>query len=291
MATEDQPHTTVIRTDEPVSVNIGNGCGYWFRVFNAVIDSGAWAELSPSAKAVLPVLARNVNEQVRQDRGEWLAWPSIRTIQKLAGTQRAATYYAIAELEQAGLLARRAGGGGRHTTMYQLLDPGPVHVRGPVHTRGRVGSTGVDGRGPRTCTQRRSKEEDRPTAEERHKQPPDRTAAATGSAETDPEILDALTAAEIGEPARSRLAGLPGMTAGLVERTVRKCQDRPSGVLIRALEAAAEAAVVRRRRAAERRAREGVGVPPTEEPEPVTGEAREQGLEAMREALGRRMND
>ena len=82
------------------------------------------------------------------------------------------------------------------------------------------------------------------------------------------------------------------MSVALVERTVRKCQGKPGGVLIRALEAAAEAVVVRRRRAAERRAaQDQVPEAPGEPVDIATGQDREAGLEAMREALGRRMSD
>ena len=285
MATEDQPHTTVIRTDEPVSIHVGESTdARWFRLFHAVVESGLWARIPPAAAKVLVVLAKHADQR-------WVSWPNMQTIAHLAGLTERGTYKAIVWLEAEHLVVRRTRGGGAQSTTYQLKPP-PLNVGSGVNAGSGDPCTPVQGTPERGFRRSRLKELDNSNSRRRaRKQAPAPAAAGSEAVELDPAILDALTAAEIGEPARSRLAALEGMSIALVERTVRKCQDKPSGVLIRALEAAAEATVVRRRRAAERRAREGVGVPPAEEPEPVTGEAREQGLQAMREALGRRMSD
>ena len=287
MATEDQPHTTVIRTDEPVSIHVGEGGdGRWFRLFHAIVTQGVVGKLTAAEARTLIVLAAHAGN-------DWEAWPGVDRIAEQANLTSRGVRKALTQLEKFGLIARvQAGGGRKRTTIWRLTEPRPQRPAAPKTLNRRsvnTGSgipqkpgTGVPQNPERVFRGTRLKELDSNSSPSL--EPP---AATAGDPETDPEILDALTAAEIGEPARSRLAALEGMTAGLVERTVRKCQDKPGGVLIRALEAAAEAAVVRRRRAAERKVREGVGGAPPEEPV-ATGEDREQGLAQMREALGRR---
>ena len=286
MATDDQPHTTVIRTDEPVNVVVGDGTdARWFRMFTALVDSEIWANLSPSASKVYVVLAKHADR-------EWLAWPSVTLLARLSGLERRSVFRAVQELQTQRLLVIQESGRGRGRNVYQLLIPrGDSRVTSEVTAVSPVRRQQCHIRGDSRVTH--ELDQKNKTSNSRHRlrsnaaEEPAAAGAEAGGA--DPEILDALAAAEIGEPARSRLAGLPGMSVALVERTVRKCQDKPTGILIRALEAAAEAAVVRRRRAAERRAQEGVGVPPAEEPVDIaTGEDRQQGLAAMREALERR---
>lgn len=240
---KDGKHTTVITSDEPVSVHVETGGGHWFRIFTAIVDTGIWADLSPSAAKVLVVLTRHVNDGQRQRGGDWLAWPSVTTIMKLAGTKRAATYQAIAELEQRKLLTRRNGGGGRNTTTYQLIEP-PVHARGPVHAHGPQGSTHTNPTRPRTRTRSRLNEEDR------KKQQVD---AAAGDVCQD--VLEALVAAGISEPTRTQLATLSGVTTRLVEQVAERAisQGKGVGVIVNDIRAKAAANVAKRERARAKR--------------------------------------
>ena len=112
-------HKTIITSDEPIHVNVTVAGGHWSRIFDAVVESGRWATLSPSGKAVLVVLADAADD----GSGGCVASPSISTIMLRAGVGRAATYRAIDELERAGLLLRRTTGGGRYTTIYEILSP------------------------------------------------------------------------------------------------------------------------------------------------------------------------
>ena len=59
MAKDKATHHTVITSDQPVNVVVGEQTDdRWFRVFCAFVDKGDWAELSPAAKAVYVVLAK-----------------------------------------------------------------------------------------------------------------------------------------------------------------------------------------------------------------------------------------
>ena len=159
----EQQHQTYIVSDQPVTVHVTD-TGHWFRMWRAIVRSGLLAELSPTATKVLLVLAESVNDDMRRDRGEWLAWPSIGTIMELAGVGRAITFRAIAELEQRGLLVRRQSGGGRKSTLYQLVEPSVtagVYGRRPVHERRRQGSTGARATGLRAWTQQRKNDSER----------------------------------------------------------------------------------------------------------------------------------
>lgn len=110
-----EQHTTVIKSDEPVTIKIG-GDHRWFRMFSSVIESGVWSKLSPSAAKVLVTIAKFADSC-------WVAFPGISTIQVSAGISRRAVYYALDELEGVGLLLRRRRGGGQYGSVYQLLPP------------------------------------------------------------------------------------------------------------------------------------------------------------------------
>ena len=123
--------------DEVVTITVGEGrTGFFFKIFSAVVESGRWARLSPSAAKVLVVLAHAVNAERRSEGGTWLAWPSVAKIMQRAGTKQSQTYVAIAELERAGLLCRRTTGGGRASTTYQILEPTPVRGTLPLRPTG-----------------------------------------------------------------------------------------------------------------------------------------------------------
>jgi hypothetical protein len=110
-----EKHTTIISSDEPVSVTVRTD-GRWFRVFHSLVESGVFARLSDSACRVMVVLAKHGSG----DR--WLVWPSMSTIIRLSGVGRRSAYRAISELEGEGVVRRRSGGGGRQSTLYEILD-------------------------------------------------------------------------------------------------------------------------------------------------------------------------
>jgi len=109
--------------DQVASVTVGPaGHEAWFRMFRAVVHSGLWAQLSDAACRTYIVLAECVNDAMRRDNGEWLAWPSGDTLARRAGITRRSVFRATSELESRKLLERRRGGG-RKSTQYCLLPP------------------------------------------------------------------------------------------------------------------------------------------------------------------------
>jgi hypothetical protein len=72
-------------------------------VQNIVIDSGTWASLSPSARAVYFVLARFAHP----DSG--LSYPGIKTISTLSGFLKDSVCKATRELQERGLITKKQG--------------------------------------------------------------------------------------------------------------------------------------------------------------------------------------
>jgi hypothetical protein len=95
----------------------------WFRLFRDLVRGGTWAELGSAAKSVLVVLAESVNDQIRKEQQQWLAWPSVPTIARLAGLAERNVYVGLKELESRRLITKLAPGGGRRQTTYQLHCP------------------------------------------------------------------------------------------------------------------------------------------------------------------------
>lgn len=79
-----------------------------------VVRSGRFASLSPAGRSVLVVLHTYAN-------GDRVAWPSTETVARNAGVSASSVKRARRELERAGLLATRRGGG-RDRTEYVLAD-------------------------------------------------------------------------------------------------------------------------------------------------------------------------
>lgn len=124
-------HTTVITSDVPVEVHVGDRGGYWFKIWVSVIQSGAWASLSPTAAKVYVTLARYAN-----GNPSLACWPSSGTLERDGGLSRSAVFRALAELVSAGLVVRRLSGGGTTTTTFQLVEP-----RGSGHVAPRSSTT------------------------------------------------------------------------------------------------------------------------------------------------------
>lgn len=255
-------HRTVIESDQPIEVQV-KGDGRWFRLFAAVVESGAWHRLSPSAAKVLVVLAKFANDS-------WLAWPGITTIQGRAGVSRASVYRAVDELEAAGLLLRRRRSGGRGlVTVYQLLEPafvGGLWVGG----EGRPNKKGLTRETKRVSPVRPELDQGtRPAAGGETSEvgsvaggPGRGSAAAAGGC----PVREALAACGVGEPAASELVGA-GVTVDQVQRVGSRARSAGKGpgvvVLDLRAEVAGEAARVadleavrERRRAAESAKRE-----------------------------------
>lgn len=131
----------------------------WFRLFRGIVRTGIWADLGSGARSVLVVLAESVNDNLRRENGQWLAWPSVPTIAKRAGLAERNVYVALRELEAKDLIRKIAPGGGRRQTTYELRapkaaeksEPAPTLPSGVTKASGVTISTGVP-RPPRQVT-------------------------------------------------------------------------------------------------------------------------------------------
>ena len=285
---ERHKHHVYVEADQEISLNIiDGGDGFGFRLFNAIVDTGTWAQLSPSAAKVLVALARNVNDQARQKKGDGIAWPSIPTIARLAGTKERVTYYAIDELERVGLLTKRAGGGGAKSTTYQLLEPGGGNAHAP-HPCTHVH--------PKKNERRRSNNSSISTAPTRARSSapkPSRGAPAPAAGSDVQAIEQTMATQKIGNPRRqvlARQAADAGLSPGQVADVLDKAAEFGAGpgLRIRRVEDLIDAAHASRDRAqarvqvdAERIQAEAAGV--------LTGAERQAALERGKRIIADRL--
>jgi hypothetical protein len=117
--------------------------------FSEIFDSGIWASLSPSAKALYPVLLKFANLKSR------LAWPKMETAMKLSGIKKPHTFgKAIRELTEKKLikktwLAPAMSGGFRRKRFYQMPRVGATKGHVPDAVNGHMAIKGVsDGHMP-----------------------------------------------------------------------------------------------------------------------------------------------
>ena len=116
-----EAHVTLSPVDSPRDgLPDGKFGGGWFRLYRDLVRGGIWAQLGPAAKSVLIVLYEGVNDHIRREQGQWLAWPSVPTIARLAGLAERNVYVALKELEARQLISKLAPGGGRRQTTYEL---------------------------------------------------------------------------------------------------------------------------------------------------------------------------
>lgn len=227
MSSKRHKHHVYVEADREITLNVGDARNErWFKVFHAIVESGIWARLTPSAAKVLVVLAKHAD-------GDWMAWPKVPTIARLSGLADRNVYRAVQQLRSDGLLIVRESGRGRASNVYQLLPPKPdVSVRSDL--------AAVSGQ---KCHQRQVR--------------PDTSVNPYLSPEQDSlnnnniDVVDTLIEAEIAEPTRSRMAALEGITAELVKRVARRTESQGggTGALVRNLETAAAARLKRQAKA------------------------------------------
>ena len=199
-----------------------------------VITSGIWTKLQQAAKALYVVLARYVNHERRKQTGEWIAWPDVERLAEILGVSERHCYRLLKELESFGLIRRRPANDGPGKA-YEFLFPDNSVTSGmtPTTPDGCHGSQAAPDSHVTPLTGEPTKKE--------------QEVAAAADDEGLQNRLAALAAAGIGEPKRSELAGLRGLTNELINRVVDRCtaKGKSIGALIRELEAQAEAALAR----------------------------------------------
>ncbi len=263
------------------------------RIPYALVDSGLWATLKPADHAVYGVIAAHTGQ-------DWSACPSLERIASLAGVTREAVCVAIVRLETGGIIEVEHGGGRGHTNIYRLVrnsnhrqtvsddrnsNPPPDKQSSP--TAETVIADRPNSNLPLTRT-------DRTELEQQQNSRCEAAAAGIAGAEPDemlaanPAVLGALKAAGIGEPTRSALAGLPGITAELITRETANARTQAKGpgatvqnirAALDAQQAQAEQARERAIRLAEERKQEKAAIAKTD----AEWEARRQIVRRMPE--------
>jgi len=287
MATDDATHTTIVKSDEPVEIHVGDSTG-WFRLWNNIVLSGKWAGISAGAKAVLVVLAQHADRH-------WVAFPGHSRIQRYAGIGRTQVKRAIRELQREGLVKIRGQGSGGTTATYQIVEPagGSENRPGTENRPGRKSDQNRVGKPTPNQTKRIRQQQERRSA-------PQARGARNGATVPGPtaaaDVIDALVRAGIGEPTRSELAALPHLTLRMVERISAQAQEHGKGpgaiVLdIRAANEKAQRDAERKRqhREAERRVQHDIAEQrEQDQAEALTGDARKEALARGFAALNRR---
>lgn len=197
------------------------------------MSSAAWHSLSASEMRTYLAIALHADANGR-------CWPAIDRIAELSGAHVKTVGKAISKLKQCGLLQVEKNGGGRSkSNRYRLLNPRePAEVSSsnpPPSDGGLSNKTSADWSPnprqmvPQTSAKRRGEQ----TREQTNKQ----QAAPVG----DDALVQALTAAGVGEPARSKLAQLD-LTPEIVRSVQTTCRARgkETGAIIRELQARAE---------------------------------------------------
>ena len=87
----------------------------WFHIFKEMIKNKTWANMSPSAKALYPVLKAFTNWK------DGRAFPTLDTLQEYSGLARTSISRALKELEKLGYIKAIKGKGGRSSN-YKLVE-------------------------------------------------------------------------------------------------------------------------------------------------------------------------
>ncbi|MEM8875686.1 MAG: hypothetical protein AAGD32_15680 [Planctomycetota bacterium] len=122
---EPETHRTYIESDQPVvfmtADEAGTKSSRWFRVMHSLIDTGMWAQMGPSARAVYLPLAKKAAFSET-----YVCEVSYPELSKLSGISVRQCYRGIADLKAMQLVAQTRHGKNRpqqEINRYQLLVP------------------------------------------------------------------------------------------------------------------------------------------------------------------------
>ena len=193
---------------------IGGEAGGWFARFawlQQLVCSGAYAALSPAARAVLIVMYVHANAD-----GE--AWPGAETIGREAGLSERTARKARAELVRAGWLHQVRAGGGRNAGRFAIVNeigaggeslaPNREEAPGPSGA-----ASGGDGGAP-DCTPPLKQTTGHPCSGAQGT--PEANDRGTGSIERDPENND-VDVVDVAQPTGTEPPGIAADQADLFE--------------------------------------------------------------------------
>lgn len=193
------------------------------------IESGQFAELDGGEAKVLCSLIKHAN------RRTLLAWPGPDTIADDVGRDVRNVRRALRRLEDKGLIKLQVKGGGRtKSNVYHMtIKEGAC---APLFD-GQKGGVGAQKGGPmRTKRGAHAPPEQCRTVDEQQQGP-----AAAAGAPPDQQTRQALAAAGIGEPTRSKLASTRGVTPALIRSVTESAQGAGPGLIVTRIREQADA--------------------------------------------------
>ena len=218
-----------------------NQTGGWGKFPAWIVEGGTWADLTSAARAVLvPLVARSDGRTGEVTMGD-------AELMRKTGLTRRPIQKARQTLQDAGVIDFTLGCGRGHHTHYKI-----VWKRGQQGApfdggKGAAGSADSVEKGRSPGTQKALVDARKGAAGSapyqkvsEHTESRSRTAAGCAP---DQQAIEALEAAGVGEPERSRLAGTPGITADLVRRVAASCNGAGPGLIVTRLRERAAKAV------------------------------------------------
>jgi len=210
---------TELPTDNPLRP------GQWSAMPKLVRDTGALTHLTVAAARCFIGLVAEAD----WPHGGTVSKVSQADLARITGQTSRAIRKGLKQLEALGLVARLHHGGGREgdAAVYVVLTPQttPSEIRNARSASDQERPFPGSGTPVPQNRNARSPEQEPPFLPLRREE--GRTAEAAVHADLDPRILDALTNQGIGEPLRSRLAALPGLTVRMIGEEADKVACRP----------------------------------------------------------------
>lgn len=226
------------------------------RIPYEMICAGVTKGMSRGAARVYLAIAAHAN-------AEWVCRLSLPRLEELTGLSRPGVIISIECLEKIGAIDVQRGGGRGIANQFRvetnsqayltLLQPKESSPLNPLDARkGQVSEPKQSSFGGKTVKFRGLNSQAHLTPTDKNSvEQQQQTGAAAGDDELNSEIIEALRAAGIGNPARSRLAGTPGVTVDLVQGEVARLDGKGKGpaILIENIHTAAAKSIAERERA------------------------------------------
>ncbi|GMU22980.1 MAG: hypothetical protein AMXMBFR13_30640 [Phycisphaerae bacterium] len=108
-----------VAVDKPPEQTKADGPSY-FTIPKALVKGGHLSRISDQAATVLLVLYEHANWKHLEEKGEYLAWPSLRTIGELVGRRKLSVMRSIQELVAAGLLVVHSRAGSHNVYVLRI---------------------------------------------------------------------------------------------------------------------------------------------------------------------------
>ncbi|MEO0514161.1 MAG: helix-turn-helix domain-containing protein [Planctomycetota bacterium] len=219
-----------------------------------VIESDAWGKLSGVGVRVYTGLAYYANTKR-------VCWPSIKTLSQKAHASERSCRRVLRKLEFLGLIkVLSAGGGHGQSARYQLIYPDQTvrvdESKPGQNSQGFEQDTGTnltenpDGTDPQTLTNSSGKQSMEQPKKQAPATYPQEPATPVGQSSDEIAVQNALISVGIGEPTRSKLLQLNGITPMIVCEAAAYCHEhsKARGILVMEIQARVEQANAKKAR-------------------------------------------